>query len=373
MLNTGNVERPKLGLTGKPHCDDSWPSTSIFVRRLYNILEDPAVQPILSWSPKGDFFVVKAVNEFSKTILPRLFNHSNFASFVRQLNKYGFHKVRNLDGNGFGEHRSTLTSRASHGPSAILIFLPDGRDALENIKRRAPTRRLSQAAQASAAVEIMQQQQQQVAERDGSWTQFYDRTLRDDNEDLKSRLRALERNYSDVWAKVAVDSHQNTTILNIHSKKPRASSRRQQQTEYQAPLPYPTQSQQTQYGGGSGYDTPAGGPVTPSSSTSRAELLTSSPSCDAPMQDSMDSPFTNLSSSNQSPCSPISPWDFPSCNVYPDDPGCLNGAQSGHDLNGLGNMGTSVCSAGYDAGMGVGSANPYEMRLERLVGDGGGL
>ncbi|KAI5982082.1 HSF-type DNA-binding-domain-containing protein, partial [Pisolithus orientalis] len=77
--------------------DDNIPATSDFVKKLYKILEDQSFPHIVSCGPNGGCFVVKDMNEFTKSILPRMFKHSNFASFVRQLNKYDFHKVKNAD------------------------------------------------------------------------------------------------------------------------------------------------------------------------------------------------------------------------------------------------------------------------------------
>ncbi|KAJ3927024.1 MAG: HSF-type DNA-binding-domain-containing protein [Lentinula lateritia] len=125
-----------------PTMEDSMPSTSDFVKKLYKMLEDQSFQDVVSWGPHGDCFVVKDMNEFTKSILPRMFKHSNFASFVRQLNKYDFHKVKNTDDNAFGEHSWTFRHPDFHA---------DRRDALENIKRKVPASRKSQGAQNAAS------------------------------------------------------------------------------------------------------------------------------------------------------------------------------------------------------------------------------
>lgn len=49
---------------------------------------------IATWSAAGDNFVVKNVEKFATDVLPLYFKHSNFSSFARQLNFYGFRKLR---------------------------------------------------------------------------------------------------------------------------------------------------------------------------------------------------------------------------------------------------------------------------------------
>ena len=105
------------------------------------MLEDTSFQDVVSWGPHGDCFVVKDMNEFTKSILPRMFKHSNFASFVRQLNKYDFHKVKNAEATPGGDQAWTFKH-----PD----FNAKRRDALENIKRKVPSQRKTQSTAASS-------------------------------------------------------------------------------------------------------------------------------------------------------------------------------------------------------------------------------
>ncbi|GKZ44262.1 hypothetical protein AbraIFM66951_006151 [Aspergillus brasiliensis] len=66
-----------------------------FIHKLYNMLEDPSIQHLISWSSTNDSFVMSPTSEFSK-VLAQYFKHTNISSFVRQLNMYGFHKVSDV-------------------------------------------------------------------------------------------------------------------------------------------------------------------------------------------------------------------------------------------------------------------------------------
>ena len=115
-------------------------NSSDFVRKLYKMLEDPSYSSVVRWGDDGGSFVVLENEKFTKSILPKHFKHSNFASFVRQLNKYDFHKVRQNNEEG---------AASIYGPNAWEFrhpeFRANSKDSLDNIRRKAPApRKVSQ-------------------------------------------------------------------------------------------------------------------------------------------------------------------------------------------------------------------------------------
>lgn len=64
-----------------------------------SFLDESKNTELIRWSDDGNSFVVLDEDEFARTLIPELFKHNNYASFVRQLNMYGFHKKVGLSDN----------------------------------------------------------------------------------------------------------------------------------------------------------------------------------------------------------------------------------------------------------------------------------
>lgn len=46
------------------------------------------------WTENGETFIIKDAKTFSEKVIPTVYKHNNFSSFVRQLNFYGFKKIK---------------------------------------------------------------------------------------------------------------------------------------------------------------------------------------------------------------------------------------------------------------------------------------
>jgi hypothetical protein len=122
-----------------------------FLNKLYCMVNSSETDPWVHWNDDGDSFIVPNSQTLAEQVLGRHFKHNNFASFVRQLNMYGFHKVPHLN----------------HG-----VLHNDGLPEVwefnnENFHRDHPwrmryiIRKKGEAEKAKAAVKLQQRQEQQ--------------------------------------------------------------------------------------------------------------------------------------------------------------------------------------------------------------------
>lgn len=72
---------------------------SAFLLTPCSFLDSSNNTDLIRWSDDGNSFIVLDEDEFARTLIPELFKHNNYASFVRQLNMYGFHKKVGLNAN----------------------------------------------------------------------------------------------------------------------------------------------------------------------------------------------------------------------------------------------------------------------------------
>jgi hypothetical protein len=65
------------------------------LKKVFSIVEGNNFNEYISWSNDGTALMIKKPTEFADRVLPFFFKHSNFSSFIRQLNMYKFKKSKN--------------------------------------------------------------------------------------------------------------------------------------------------------------------------------------------------------------------------------------------------------------------------------------
>ena len=68
-----------------------------FPLKLHAILSDNNLGDIITWLPNGLSWRVINRKMFEKEVIPLYFKHSNFSSFMRQVNGWGFRRVDRED------------------------------------------------------------------------------------------------------------------------------------------------------------------------------------------------------------------------------------------------------------------------------------
>ncbi|CAM9634610.1 unnamed protein product [Scytosiphon promiscuus] len=86
----------------------------VFLDRTFRMIENIS-NDIVCWSEAGDSFIIKQVLVF-EGLLPSYYNHKKFLSFVRQLNFYGFKKVKG----GASSRARAASSNGTQGAEAGL-------------------------------------------------------------------------------------------------------------------------------------------------------------------------------------------------------------------------------------------------------------
>jgi hypothetical protein len=102
-----------------------------FLAKLWKMVDNPETDLLISWTDSGNSFIIKNQAGFSRDLLPYYYKHSNMASFIRQLNMYGFHKVVSVESGGLKGERDEIEF-------AHAYFLRGQEHLLPEIKRKVP-------------------------------------------------------------------------------------------------------------------------------------------------------------------------------------------------------------------------------------------
>ncbi|XP_061138639.1 heat shock factor protein 4 [Syngnathus typhle] len=160
-----------------------------FLTKLWTLVEDPDTNHLICWSATGTSFHVFDQGRFAKEVLPKYFKHNNMASFVRQLNMYGFRKVVNIEQSGLVKPERDDTE-FQH-----LYFLQGHEHMLEHIKRK---------------VSIVKSEETKVRQEDLSKLLYEVQLLRTQQDNMECQMQDMKQQNEVLWREV-VSLRQNHT------------------------------------------------------------------------------------------------------------------------------------------------------------------
>ncbi|XP_054881506.1 heat shock factor protein 1 isoform X3 [Poeciliopsis prolifica] len=156
-----------------------------FLTKLWTLVEDPETDPLICWSPSGTSFHVFDQCRFSKEVLPKFFKHNNMASFIRQLNMYGFRKVVHIEQGGLVKPEKDDTE-FQHP-----FFVRGQEHLLEHIKRKVTN------------VSSVRQEEMKMSTDEVNKILSDVQLMKGKQETIDSRIIAMKHENEALWREVA--------------------------------------------------------------------------------------------------------------------------------------------------------------------------
>ncbi|XP_076639226.1 uncharacterized protein LOC143351527 isoform X1 [Colletes latitarsis] len=160
-------------------------SVPAFLAKLWKLVEDPETDDLICWAPNGRSFFIRNQAQFARELLPHYYKHNNMASFVRQLNMYGFHKKVSVELGGLKCDRDEMEF-------AHQFFCKGHPYLVEHIKRKIASSKGQDPTLAPMKPELMNKMLTEV------------RSMRGRQEHLDSRLGAMKRENEALWRELAM-------------------------------------------------------------------------------------------------------------------------------------------------------------------------
>ncbi|KAF6210857.1 hypothetical protein GE061_013968 [Apolygus lucorum] len=155
-------------------------SVPAFIAKLWHMVSDSSCDDLICWSEDGTSFIIKDQVRFCSQLLPRYYKHNNMASFIRQLNKYGFHKVSSIES-------SSLRNDKGDYEFAHEFFVKECISSLDMIKRKMSSTSREIVDIKGDMTPLLQNLMLQVQE------------LKDNHETVEAKITSMKRENDALW------------------------------------------------------------------------------------------------------------------------------------------------------------------------------